>query len=377
MAIYKRGGTYWYAFVFKGRQIQESTRQKSARTARDLEAARRTQLARGEVGIEDVQPVPTLNEFAPKFKAHIEIRCAEKPATVDFYFKKLARLLEFSTLRNAKLDKIDEALIERYIEKRRANKLSPATVNRELATLRRLLYLAKRWSVIKAVPTIEMLDGERQRKFVLSHSDENNYLAIAPDPLRDVAQLILDTGLRIGEAVGLRWVDVHLEPLGSARFGYLQVRGGKTKNAKRTVSLTARASEILASKLANTMSLLVFPSARKLDKPCSTSQIQHQHQKVRDALGLDVEFVIHSLRHTMLTRLGHVGVDAFTIKRIAGHSSITVSERYVHPSDELMERAVERLEILNKNEVNRPDVSTILATPQLEQPAEFQLSIAS
>jgi hypothetical protein len=37
-------------------------------------------------------------------------------------------------------------------------------------------------------------------------------------------------------------------------------------------------------------------------------------------------------------------VDAFTIKRIAGHSSITVSERYVHPSTDAMERAFERLE---------------------------------
>lgn len=376
MAIFKRGDVYWYEFVFKGRRIQESTRQKSARAARELEAARRTQLARGEVGIEDVQPVPTINEFAPRFKAHIQIRCAEKPATIDFYFKKLARLLEFPPLRNAKLDKIDEALIERYVERRR-NKLSPATVNRELATLRRLLYLAKRWSVIKAVPTIEMLDGERQRKFVLSHGDENNYLALAPDPLRDVALLILDTGLRIGEAVRLQWVDVHLEPVGSARFGYLQVRLGKTKNAMRTISLTARASEMFASRLATSVSGFVFPSVRQVDKACSTNLIQHQHQRLREALGLDAEFVIHSLRHTMLTRLGHVGVDAFTIKRMAGHSSITVSERYVHPSDELMERAVERLEILNKNGVNRTEVPTNFPTPPPEESSEPHLSVAS
>ena len=46
----------------------------------------------------------------------------------------------------------------------------------------------------------------------------------------------------------------------------------------------------------------------------------------------------------MLTRLGEAGVDAFTIKRIAGHSSITVSESYVHPSTDAMERAFARLE---------------------------------
>jgi integrase len=57
------------------------------------------------------------------------------------------------------------------------------------------------------------------------------------------------------------------------------------------------------------------------------------------------DFVLHSLRHTMLTRLGESGVDAFTIMRIAGHSSITVSQRYIHPTPEAIERAFERLQL--------------------------------
>jgi len=55
--------------------------------------------------------------------------------------------------------------------------------------------------------------------------------------------------------------------------------------------------------------------------------------------------VMHSLRHTMLTRLGESGVDAFTIMRIAGHSSIVVSQRYIHPTPEAVERAFERLQL--------------------------------
>jgi hypothetical protein len=47
----------------------------------------------------------------------------------------------------------------------------------------------------------------------------------------------------------------------------------------------------------------------------------------------------------MLTRLGEAGVDAFTIMRIAGHSSITVSQRFVHPGAEAVERALERLQL--------------------------------
>src|SRR5215467_1290606 len=72
-----------------------------------------------------------------------------------------------------------------------------------------------------------------------------------------------------------------------------------------------------------------------------------QHDDVRTALKLPADFVLHSLRHTMLTRLGESGADAFTIMRIAGHSSVTVSQRYVHPTPEGMERAFERLEDLN------------------------------
>jgi hypothetical protein len=50
---------------------------------------------------------------------------------------------------------------------------------------------------------------------------------------------------------------------------------------------------------------------------------------------------IGSLHHTMPTRLGMLGVDAFSIMKIGGHSSITISRRYVYPSPESVERAFE------------------------------------
>ena len=68
--------------------------------------------------------------------------------------------------------------------------------------------------------------------------------------------------------------------------------------------------------------------------------------------------MIHSLRHTMLTRLGEAGADAFTIMRIAGHSSVTVSQRYVHPTPEGMERAFERLENLNAMKFEQAEAET-------------------
>ena len=54
-------------------------------------------------------------------------------------------------------------------------------------------------------------------------------------------------------------------------------------------------------------------------------------------------FVLYSLRHTFLTRLGESGCDTWTLARIAGHSSIAISSRYVHPSHDSVLAAVERL----------------------------------
>src|SRR5262249_5832400 len=161
-----------------------------------------------------------------------------------------------------------------------------------------------------------------------------NYLEFAAGHLKDAALLALDTGLRVGELAALRWDDVHLEPIGSARYGYLLVRSGKTRNAKRTVPLSGRVRAMLESRLR------IGPRVFWV----TANTLEHHHQDLRDKLGMDPDFVLHSLRHTMLTRLGESGADAFTIKRIAGHSSITISERYVHPTPEHVERIFERFE---------------------------------
>lgn len=63
MSIFKRGNVYWYHFLFNGEHIQASTKQRNPRTARQIEAAHRTALAKGEVGITKRKPIPTLAEF--------------------------------------------------------------------------------------------------------------------------------------------------------------------------------------------------------------------------------------------------------------------------------------------------------------------------
>jgi len=199
---------------------------------------------------------------------------------------------------------------------------------------------------------------------VLCRKQEKIYLAACRQPLQDIAVLMLETGLRIGEALNLEWADIILEPMNGARFGFLRVREGKSKNARRVIPPTDRASAMLTSRResgksdarkkkqhkieAQRASRFVF--ANREGNPYVGTSLNHLH---RDVCAPKVEgkrrpifpadFVLHSLRHTMLTRLGESGVDAFTIMRIAGHSSIVVSQRYIHPMPEAVERAFERL----------------------------------
>ena len=53
MSIFKRGRVYWYHFIFLGEHIQESTKQGNPRVARQMEAAHKTALAKGEAGFRE------------------------------------------------------------------------------------------------------------------------------------------------------------------------------------------------------------------------------------------------------------------------------------------------------------------------------------
>lgn len=91
-----------------------------------------------------------------------------------------------------------------------------------------------------------------------------------------------------------------------------------------------------------------FVFAENSERPYRVSSLDHQHLQIRRKLGLPEAFVIHSLRRTFCTRLGEAGAEAFLIQRMAGHHSVTVSERYVHPTPEAMLLAMARLDAANR-----------------------------
>jgi len=160
MSLYKRGNVWWLDGWFEGKRYQVFTKHQNKKNAKTFEDVYFANLANERGGIIKRKPAPLFSEFAKRFVEHIEVRHHNKPQTVAFYAAKLSRLLEFPAFPAARLDQVGESLIEQYIVARRA-KVGPATVNRELATLRRLLRIAQEWKEIDRVPRIRLLAGER------------------------------------------------------------------------------------------------------------------------------------------------------------------------------------------------------------------------
>jgi len=108
MAIYKRGKVYWYKFVFRGRLIRESTKQGNDKVARQMEAAHRTSLAKGEVGIREKKPAPLLKEFSKDdFLPFAKTKHALKPSTYRYYKQGTDMLLK-SAMAGLRLDELTD-----------------------------------------------------------------------------------------------------------------------------------------------------------------------------------------------------------------------------------------------------------------------------
>jgi hypothetical protein len=98
MGLFKRKDSkhWWYRFNWNGETIRESTKQTNKRVAEQMEAAHRTRLALGEVGIRKRNPAPTLAAFAEQdLMPFVEASFAAKPNTVRYYSNGVRALLEY------------------------------------------------------------------------------------------------------------------------------------------------------------------------------------------------------------------------------------------------------------------------------------------
>jgi len=341
MSIYKRGSVYWYHFVFNEQHIQASTKQGNPRVARQIEAAHRTALAKGEVGIRERTPVQTLAQFCKRVDAYARAQYEQtSPKTWQWYRFALKTILADEIARR-ELDEITPEHIGGLVATLHTYEWKVASINSALRGVRRVLRLAVKWGLLATMPEVTLLRGENHRDRVISALEEAKYLAASREPLTSIATILVDSGLRPEECFGLRWEDINLSV---ERYGTLRINSGKTKAARRIIPLTDRVQAVLRQ---------IWQASGRPDEgwvwPAPTKQghVWHDSIRVQHKNALKESkvrpFVIYALRHTFLTRLGERGCNVWTLARIAGHSSIKMSERYVHPSNDAVLAVMSRL----------------------------------
>jgi len=350
MRIYKSNSSnfWYYEFVLNGKRYHKSTKMTNEREALKVANAAFTSLVKAEAGIAEPRSVPTLKTFREDFITAVRAEKPDKPKTVQFYTYSFDSLLKYEALAEARLDGIDERLVQRFTvwalarncERDEERTCSVATVNRWRATLRKALRMARRWKVIQTVPEISRLKGERERSFVFTEALRNKYQELAPEPLNSFIQFSCEIGICEGEIIDLLKADVHVTEKADewGHYGYLQIRKGKSEFRKRGLPITARAKEILTAWIRKSKSDLVFTREDGI-RPVSAFTLIQQQERMRDLLNLPWDACVHSARHTALTNLGLTGVDPFTLQRAAGHANITTTRKYVHPTPPTMKDA--------------------------------------
>ncbi|MBM3727495.1 MAG: hypothetical protein FJW40_18995 [Acidobacteria bacterium] len=363
MAVFKRGNKWWYKFVWNGELIRESTKQSNKRTAEQMEATHKASLAKGEVGIRDRTPVPTLRVFAEKdFIPYIESRFQNKPKTLEYYRTGLKNLNGYAPLAGSSLETITAEKIAGFVAKRREAGLKISSINRQLEVLRRMLKLAMEWGKVdRALPKVEMLPGENHRDRVLTPGEEADYLEAATsighgisesyrralegiratkrgeepiqpaDPflLRDVTTVLIDCGLRPEECFRLRWEHV--------RDGAVHIPFGKTENARRTIPLAQGAAALLEMRRAAAKSEWVFPAPTRSGH-VEKSTLKKQHPRACQLANVTA-FPLYTFRHTCLTRWAAY-MDPYTLGYLAGHGDFSTTRRYVHPQAHTIVEAI-------------------------------------
>jgi integrase len=344
MSLYKRGGVWWSRIIRSGERFDRSTKCRNKPDAQRVEAQWLVQV---NMAGESLRPIllkeqrkpTTLHALSLKMWPAMESRVA--PRTLSYYKESMKPLIH-SKLGGYLLHRITPEAVEEFTQER-LEEVGPSSVNGSLRTLRRALHLAEEWSMITKVPKIKLLTNEHQREFVISDDLLRQMLAHenCTELLKRLIPFLIDTGLRISEALALTWEHIGLKPKQGATLGWVYVERGKSKYAKRYVPLTERSQAILEEMKKTSASRFVFHAEN--GEHLSRHWPSEQFRTLRDAMKLPKDCVVHACRHTFCTRLGEAGADAFVIQRLAGHSSIVISQRYVHPTPERLESAISRL----------------------------------
>ena len=364
--IYERKGkngdvTYYIRYQVDGTDIKERMGRKSRgftrEMAKDALKARLGEIAQGRFNLEKARkPVPfsklaeRYREFAGGYKRGWE--------TEKYIVDEFANLFGTAPLANITTWQIEKWKAERGKE------LHLATVNRRLTVIKHMFRKAVDWGLIKTNPAtgVKRFTVLSERTRFLTGEDVQNLQTkceadITSPWLLPLVTLALNTGMRQGEILNLKWKDVNFER------GLISVLQTKTMRWK-TIAMNEATREALIWLNEHRYGdyLFLWPRGDRVGR----TTVYDAFKEVCKAAGI-ADFRFHDLRHTFASHLVMSGVDLVTVKDLLGHAGINMTVRYSHLVPEHKAQAVAKLEERFNVSVEESQAQSSVVSPELKE----------
>ena len=334
---------YWIKYFRNGKPYRESSHSDKITQAEKLLKKRQGEISEGKLPGIYFDKVK-FDELAEDFLTDYRVNGKDTLAKAERSVKHLKK--EFGGMRATD---ITTARVKKYVEKRMEADLSNASINRELAALKRMFHLAAQCTPPKVnlIPYIPMLKESNVRKGFFEHGE---YLAVKgalPEEVRPIITFAYHSGWRKAEILGLTWNKVDLEE------GTVRLDPGETKNEKgRTLYMNEELlQEIHKLHVQRRLgcSYLFHRDGEPIkdfrgawDSACIKAGL---FEVVRDDEGNETKNptkIFHDFRRTAIRDMVRSGTPEKVAMEISGHKTRSVFDRYNIVSDQDLKKAAKR-----------------------------------
>lgn len=347
MAVFRRGKTWWYEFIFAGRRVRESAKTNSKTVAKEAEKKRHRELEEGFNGLEDTRDerIKTVKELAKEYLEDYKLR----HRSVTFAEYALGNVT--GHLGELMAVDVTDKTVKHYQTVRLKEKAAPKTINEEVGFLLRLLGIGGDAIRARLRRQKALKLAVRQQVGKAYNPDEKARLLEAAKAARSPAiypalMLALNAGMRDSEIRGLQWGRVNLAK------AFLTVGESKTEAGEgRTIPLNSALLEAMVdySKWYTKRFGIIQPDwyifafgkpwPKDPTRPVVTLKTSWQNVKTK----AEVKGRWHDNRHTLITDLAESGAGDETIRDIAGHVSKQMLKHYSHIRMEAKRTALESI----------------------------------
>jgi integrase len=342
--VFKRGLVYWIAYYHRGKEYRESSESESESAAKKLLKKRIGEVAQGRL-LGANQDRLTFDDLAQALLADYQINGRRSLRSARLSISHLRKFFGFDRAVDITTDRI-----KAYAAGRQKAKAANASINRELAALKRMFSLAVEDGRLSHSPYIPTLEEDNARQGFVDHGAFVSLRTSLSEYLRDPITFLYLSGWRLGEMKALEWRDVDL----AGKVVHLRPEISKNKDG-RLLPLSGELLEIMDRAHAKRRPDCPFVFHREGGP---IGDFRKAWSTACNAAGLR-PVLVHDLRRTAVRNMVRAGIADRVAMTLSGHKTRSIFDRYNIVSEADLAAATERLQAHLRAQPGRPKISRI------------------